>query len=67
MHTLSPRADGSGVANQRADAATIRIVDSYMTVCRTADRLLHELEHTSASGSGVIRLPLDEIDSSPTR
>lgn len=67
MHTLPTLADGSGTSNPRADAASIRTVDSYMLVCRTADRLLAELDKTSASGSGVIRLPLDEVDSTPTR
>ena len=60
-------ADGSSPVNPRADAACVRIVDSYMQVCRTADRLLTELERTSASGSGIIRLPLDDADSTPTR
>ncbi len=64
MHSL---ADGSSTSNPRADAATVRIMDSYMRVCRTAERLLVEFERTSASGSGVIRLPMDERDSTPTR
>jgi hypothetical protein len=63
---IPPVADGSGVTNHRADASCIRIVDSYMRVCRTADRLLAELDRTSSTGSGVIRLPLDDSDT-PTR
>lgn len=60
-------ADGSATSNPRADAACVRVVDSYMQVCRTAERLLVELDRTSASGSGVIRLPLEDVDSKPTR
>jgi len=66
MHTTGI-ADGSGASNARADAACIRIVESNMHVCRTADRLLEEMERSSSSGSGVIRLPLDETDSTPVR
>lgn len=67
MHTTTGIADGSGASNARADAACIRIVESHMQVCRTADRLLAEMERTSSSGSGTIRLPLEETDSSPVR
>jgi hypothetical protein len=58
-------ADGSGVPNSRTESAFVRTVDACLTVGRAADRLSDELDHAmkSGTGSGVIRVPMDEDDS----
>jgi hypothetical protein len=61
MGSITKFPDGSVSSVQRLEAATVRLLDAYMTMERSADRLLDELEQMTSPG--VVRVQIDEDDS----